>query len=148
MEERNIKVTFKQAIEWYNSNNSTLRTLALSAYTKDELEFNYNLIESKVDQTCGCFNVPMCEQKKFQALAKLAIIAKYYNKDWEKTPYNIGYTLGVYNRSNSLMVGHHNDVGIYRHIHYCYAGLVYFKNQEDAVKAIKVLGDEAKELFK
>lgn len=66
METRNISITLEQAIEWYNSGNATLRTLALNAYTKDELELNYSLIESKVDQACGCFNTPMCGQKKFQ----------------------------------------------------------------------------------
>lgn len=30
-DKRNIKVTLEQAIEWYNSGNSTLHTLALSA---------------------------------------------------------------------------------------------------------------------
>ena len=30
MEKRNIKVTLEQAIEWYNSGNTTLRTLALT----------------------------------------------------------------------------------------------------------------------
>ena len=29
-----------------------------------------------------------------------------------------------------------------------YAGVVYFKNYEDAFKALKILGDEVKELFK
>lgn len=148
MEERSIKVTLKQAVEWYNSSDSTLRTLALSAYTKDELEFSYNSIESKVDQTCKCFNVPICEQKKFQALTKLAIIAKYYNKGWKKTLYNIGYTLGELNYTSSFMVERYNDIGVYQHIYYCYAGLVYFKNREDAINAIKILGDEAEELFK
>ena len=85
METRNISITLEQAMEWYNSGNTTLRTLALNAYTKDELELNYDLIASRVDQACGCFNTPMCEYKKFQVLAKLAIIAKYYNKNWEKT---------------------------------------------------------------
>nr|DAG93722.1 MAG TPA: hypothetical protein [Crassvirales sp.] len=42
-EKRNIKVTLEQAMEWYNSDNSTLRTLALSAYTEDELKLNFNI---------------------------------------------------------------------------------------------------------
>lgn len=46
-EKRNIKVTLEQAMEWYNSGNSTLRTLALSAYTEDELKFNLKYINSK-----------------------------------------------------------------------------------------------------
>lgn len=148
IEARNISITLEQAIEWYNSGNATLRTLALNAYTKDELELNYSLIESKVDQACGCFNTPMCEQKKFQVLAKLAIIAKHYNKNWKKTTRNIGYFLGNYNSGNGPVVETLNGVGVYQHNTVQYAGVVYFKNQEDAIKAVKILGDEVKELFK
>lgn len=148
METRNISITLKQAIEWYNSGNATLRTLALNAYSSDELELNYDLIESNVDQTCGCFNTPMCEQKKFQVLAKLAIIAKYYNRSWKKTTCNTGYFLGNYNSGNGPVVEALNGVGVYQHNTVQYAGVVYFKTQEDAIKAVKILGDEVKELFK
>lgn len=148
METRNISITLEQAMEWYNSGNTTLRTLALNAYTKDELELNYDLIASRVDQACGCFNTPMCEYKKFQVLAKLAIIAKYYNKNWEKTTYNTGYFIGNYNSGNGPVVEILNGVGVYQHTTVQYAGVVYFKNQEDAIKAVKILGDEVKELFK
>lgn len=148
MKARNISVTLEQAIEWYNSGNVTLKTLALNAYTKNELELNYSLIESKVDQACGCFNTPMCEQKKFQVLAKLAIIAKYYNKDWKKTTCNTGYFLGNYNSGNGPIVETLSGVGVYQHNIVQYAGVIYFKNQEDAIKAAKILGDEVKELFK
>lgn len=148
MKARNISVTLEQAIEWHNSGNVTLRTLALNAYTKDELELNYSLIESKVDQACGCFNTPMYEQKKFQVLTKLAIIAKYYNKDWKKTTCNTGYFLGNYNSGNGPIVETLSGVGVSQHNIVQYAGVIYFKNQEDAIKAVKILGEEVKELFK
>lgn len=38
MEARSVKVTIEQAREWVNSDNETLKTLALSAYSKEELE--------------------------------------------------------------------------------------------------------------
>lgn len=148
VEIRNISVTLEQAIEWYNSGNAILRTLTLNAYTKDELELNYNLIESKVDHACGCFNTPMSEQKKSQVLAKLAIIAKHYNKNWKKTTCNTGYFLGNYNSGIGPVVETLNSVGVYQHNTVQYAGIVYFKNQEDAIKAVKILGNEVKELFK
>ena len=37
MEERNIKVSFEKAKEWYNSNNPTLKELALQAFKEKEL---------------------------------------------------------------------------------------------------------------
>lgn len=146
IEARNISVTLKQAMEWYNSGNATLRALALDAYREEELEFSY--IESKINQTCGCFNTPLHEQKKFQVLAKLAIIAKYYNWNWRKTIYNRGYFLGEYTNVSSSIVARYKDVGVYQHDTIRGAGVVYFKNREDAIKAIKILGDEVKELFK
>ena len=145
METRNISVTLEQAREWYNSRNATLRTLALNAYTKEELELNYSLyslIESKVDQACICSYIPSCEVKKFEVLAKLANIAKYYNKNWKKTTCNTGYFIWKYNDVVN------SPISIYTSSIEQYAGVVYFKNYEDAVKAIKILGDEVKELFK
>lgn len=140
METRNISVTLEQAIKWYNSENTTLRTLALNAYTKEELELDYNSIDHEVDQICTCVCIPKCEGKKFQVLAKLATIAKYYNKDWKKTACNIGYFIRKYNDINSTISICNSIVQ--------YAGVVYFKNYEDAYKALKILGDEVKELFK
>ena len=148
METRNISITLEQAMKWYNSGNVTLRTLALNAYTSDELELNYDLIASRVDQAYGQCITPMCEYKKFQVLAKLAIIAKYYNKNWKKITCNTGYFLGNYNNGNGPVVECCKGVGVYQHNTVQYAGVVYFKNQEDAIKAVKILGDEVKELFK
>ena len=144
METRNISVTLEQAREWYNSRNATLRTLALNAYTKEELELNYSLyslIESKVDQACICSYIPSCEVKKFEVLAKLATIAKFYNKDWKKTNSNIGYFIWKYNDVSS-------PISISTSSLTQYAGVVYFKNYEDAAQAVRILGDEVKELFK
>ena len=141
METRNISVTLEQAIKWYNSENATLRELALNAYTKEELGLNYNSIESKVDHICQCYDIPRGEGRKFEALAKLAIIAKYYNKDWKKTNSNTGYFIWKYTDVSS-------PISIYTSSLTQYAGVVYFKNYEDAVKALEILGDEARELFK
>ena len=141
METRNISVTLEQAIKWYNSGNATLRELALNAYTKDELELDYNSIDREVNQICTCICIPKCEGKKFQVLAKLATIAKFYNKDWKKTNSNIGYFIWKYNDVSS-------PISISTSSLTQYAGVVYFRNYEDAVTAIKILGDEAKELFK
>lgn len=142
METRNISVTLEQAREWYKSVNDTLRTLALNAYTKEELELNYSLIESQVDPVCVCSYIPRGEGRKFQVLAKLTTIAKYYNKDWKKTACNIGYYICNCSTENNPIASIHAS-GIVQ-----YAGIIYFKNYEDAVKALKILGDEAKELFK
>lgn len=146
-EKRNIKVTLEQAMEWYNSGNSTLRTLALSAYTEDELKFNLKYINSKVCNTCFCASVPANEAEKYNTLADLAIIAKFFNGSWKKTTNNTGYFLGNFNAGYGPVVDTCNGVGVYQHNTVQYAGVVYFKNQEDAIKAVKILGKRVKSLF-
>lgn len=148
MEEgRNIKVTLEHAIEWYNSGNSILCTLALGAYTEDELKFNFKYINSKVCSTCFCANVPANEVEKYNTLADLAIIAKFFNGSWKKTTGNTGYFLDSYDNGNSPVADVCNGVGVYKHSTIQYAGIVYFKNQEDAIKAVDILGNKVKNLF-
>lgn len=146
-EKRNIKVTLEQAMEWYNSGNSTLRTLALSAYTEDELKLNFKYINSKVCSISFCANVPVDEAEKYNTLVDLAVIAKFFNGSWKKTTNNVGYFLGKYNRGNGPVVDVCNGVGVYEHNTVQYAGIVYFRSQQAATKAVKILGDRVKNLF-
>lgn len=154
-EKRNIKVTLEQAMEWYNSGNSTLRTLALSAYTEDELKFNLKYINSKVCNTCFCVSVPANEAEKYNTLADLAVIAKYFNGSWKKTPSNTGYFLGQSNlkfSNNSradMIKGLESlrNISIVEHNTVMYPGIVYFKEKEDLIKAVKIMGDKVKDLF-
>ena len=44
MEERNVIVTLNKAKEWFNSGNTTLREIALQAFDKDELTYNFKNI--------------------------------------------------------------------------------------------------------
>ena len=46
MKERNVTVTLNKAKEWFNSGNATLKELALQAFSKDELEYNFRDITS------------------------------------------------------------------------------------------------------
>ena len=47
MELRNVKITIQQAANWYSSNNDTLKALALSAFSRDELILYYIKAQSK-----------------------------------------------------------------------------------------------------
>ena len=146
-EKRNIEVTLEEAIEWYNSGNNTLRTLALSAYTEDELKRSFEYINSRVDKSDSCIRIPANETKKYNTLADLAVIAKFFNGSWKKTTDNTVYFLGNLNAGYGPVVDICNDVGVYNHNTVHYAGVVYFKNKEDAVKAVKILGDRMRSLF-
>ena len=44
MKARNITVTLDKAKEWFNSGNATLKEIALQAFDKDELTFNFKNI--------------------------------------------------------------------------------------------------------
>ena len=44
MKERNITVTLNKAKEWFNSGNATLKEIALQAFDKDELTYNFKSI--------------------------------------------------------------------------------------------------------
>lgn len=145
---RNIKITLEQAIELYNSDNSTLHTLALSAYSKDELDPHFKYINSKVHNTCLLISVPVDEISKYNTLAHLTTIAKFFNGSWKKTPNNAGYYLGKLNAKRGSVSDTYNGVRIYQHMYgAAHAGVVYFKNYEDAIKAVKILDEEVKNLF-
>lgn len=44
MKERNVTVTLNKAKEWFNSGNATLKEIALQAFDKDELTYNFKSI--------------------------------------------------------------------------------------------------------
>lgn len=46
MKERNVTVTLSKAKEWFNSGNATLREVALQAFDKTELTYNFTGIET------------------------------------------------------------------------------------------------------
>lgn len=46
MKERNITVTLEKAREWYNSDNESLKEIALQAFDKDELIYNFKDIKT------------------------------------------------------------------------------------------------------
>lgn len=146
MEARNISVNIEQAREWYNSGNLTLRTLALNAYTKSEL-IDYDYIKQLIKREVTSITVPEGEVKKITVHSRLAIVAKYFNGYWKKTTSNTGYFLGNYSTSYGPVVDTCNGVGVYQHNMVQYAGVIYFKNQEDAIKAVKILGESIKDLF-
>ena len=147
-EKRSIKVSLEKAIEWYNSGNEALRTLALTAYTENELIPDFNYISSRVGQRTFCTKVSINDAKKYSTLVDLIIIAKYFNGDWVKTANNIGYFLSKHNPyCKNSVIATCNDTDVYKHSTVQYAGVVYFKNKEDAIKAVKILGDRVKNLF-
>lgn len=57
MEERNITVTLDKAREWFNSENATLREVALQAFDKDELICNFFKNITTFKKACEALNL-------------------------------------------------------------------------------------------
>lgn len=79
------------------------------------------------------------EVTKQQTLAHLKFIAEYFNKTWEKTTENIGYFIGKLYKDGKIEVFRHDETK--------HAGIIYFKNPEDAEEAIRILGKEISNLI-
>lgn len=131
METRNVKITIQQAANWYSSNNDTLKVLALSAFSRDEIILYYVKTQSKTVS----LDLPKGQIDKFKTLAQLMNIAKYYNGDWKpdwNNPNEYKYFI-VYN-CNTYKVDY-NWTSIYDR--------VYFKNKKDAQSVIDNLNFRA-----
>lgn len=137
-EKRNISITLEQARGWYHGNNSTLKELALTVYTEKELGLTLDDIYSKVESSSIHLYIPSGEYNKFKVKAKLNMIAAYYNGDWKMEEGKIGYFLDK-NSDGNIVVMKYATVK--------YEGITYFKNIEDAKKAVELLKGEIEYLF-
>lgn len=163
MEKRNITVSLEEARNWYNSQNQTLRKLALQAYTEKELnepqnfdeileslgvkDLNLNMKLSGKDASSSMRLSKEIGIEIGNALAlhmKLALIAKYFNGTWrpemDKTKYFLGRTAYPYDIPNSAKLDNGYFIGIHERV--AYPGIVYFQKQEDVKKAYEMLKDE------
>lgn len=161
MKERNIKVSFEEARNWYNSENQTLRRLALQTYTEKELSEPQNLLE--ILEALGIDNlnlnmkvggeVPNAVQVKEMSQEigseltlhmKLRFIARYFNGTWEpdmnKTKYFLARTHHSYDLPNSIKLDNNYCIGTHERV--MYPGIVYFQKQEDVKKAYEMLKTE------
>lgn len=110
MEKRNVTVTLEKAKEWYNSNNESLKEIALQAFNRDELTLSLeNITSFKV--ACEAINLNYNDaifivnytnkiSKASAAMFKLNIIRKALNLDqglhFAKNPEN-SYIYHPYN---------------------------------------------------
>ena len=89
MKKRNITVTLNKAKEWFNSGNATLKEIALQAFDKDELTYNFKSITT-FKKACMALNLDymLCLinadniatiSKASAAMFKLNIIRKALN---------------------------------------------------------------------
>ena len=60
MEERKITITLEKAREWYNSNNVSLKEIALQAFNEEELIYNFKSITT-FQKACETLNLNYSE---------------------------------------------------------------------------------------
>lgn len=72
MEERNITITLNKAKEWFNSENATLKEIALQAFDKDELTFNFKRITT-FKKACNALGLNSDDM--FYIIKNIAIIS-------------------------------------------------------------------------
>lgn len=144
MELRNVKITIQQAANWYSSNNDTLKALALSAFSRDEIIIYYIKAQSKTVS----LDLPLEQIDKFKTLAQLSVLASYFNK-LTKIERDTRYFLGKNDEVNhSIVTKLFDNIYIYKHINVKYAGIVYFNSEEAIKKAVSMIGeDKIKRLF-
>ena len=148
-EKRNVAISLEEARKWYMGDNYALRAIALKAYSENELA-GYDYMKGQISLIKTACELPYSERGKWDTLHKLAIMAKYYNGDWEMKAGKTGYFIGKSSMGGSAVVQQVNltdGIAIYEHRTVQYAGIVYFKNAQDAKEAAKLLFDELNLLF-
>lgn len=135
-EKRNIKVSLEQAREWYRSGNSTLKTLALSAFKEEELQLTAVEIFEKIGYIEAPIPASPRNTDKMVILSYLSMLAEYFNSKSIKA--DVRYFIkGKY--EGEIQIGKHAGVR--------YPGVVYFNNPEDLNKSIKLIGEDINLLF-
>nr|DAS05502.1 MAG TPA: hypothetical protein [Crassvirales sp.] len=148
-EKRNVAISLEEARKWYMGDNYALRAIALKAYSENELA-GYDYMKGQISLIKTACELPYSERGKWDTLHKLAIMARYYNGDWEMKAGKTGYFIGKSSMGGSAVVQQVNltdGIAIYEHRTVQYAGIVYFKNAQDAKEAAKLLFDELNLLF-
>ena len=154
METRTIKINYDKAKEWYNSNNSSLKEIALQAFTKEELEQIdlKELIKVLLSYNCGFTDTQRIQLEslmnrkditKISAPKLLRILACYFNGEFWKNDEGLeGYFF--YKKEGGFMNTYSPKVMdkywcISSHTSVCYPTLVYFKREKDCKEAYNIM---------
>ena len=133
--ELKIILSLTMAKKWYESGDAELKTLALSVYTKEELE------EVTFDEIFDSIGKDAYIEyaKRGNAYRNLLIAADYLNKGWTKKDDEIGYYWSYNYNTNEWILRNHTSV--------TYTNIVYYKDEAIANKAFTLMKEEYK-LFK
>ena len=155
MEERTIKINIEKAREWYNSNLSSLKEVALQAFTKEELEGSKleKIIETLISnhEVFGISDTQLIQLKAIQkrkdiyntsAPKLLRIIATCFSGGFWRKPEGVtGYFFykknTIYNKDSANVLD--SKWVISSHSSVTYPTLVYFMTEENCREAYNIL---------
>ena len=153
METRYVTVSLEKAREWYNSNNPSLKEIALQAFDKEELEqidlkevINLLLSYTEITNTQRIQLESLIKRKdiiKVSAPKLLRILACYFNGEfWKKKEGEDGYFF--YKKESGFMNTYSPKVMdkywcISSHTSVSYPTLVYFKKEKDCKEAYNIM---------
>ena len=153
MEERYVTISFEKAKEWYNSNNPSLKEIALQAFTEEELK-QIDLKEI-IDFLLDYFKFTDTQRIQLESLKArknlnktsapklLRILACYFNGEfWEKKEGVEGYFFykkegGFMNTCSPKIMDKYWCIS--SHTSVCYPTLVYFKREKDCKEAYNIM---------
>ena len=122
---RTLQVELETARQWYNSKNQALKELALQVFSEAELTFSYSkLLDETINSSVTC---PATDAPKVEALIKLSVLAKYFNKAHASTRKNGFFLAG--RDADGWIISEHTGVQ--------YPGIVYFKKRADVFTALQ-----------
>ena len=152
MEERYVTVSLEKAKKWYNSNNSSLKEIALQAFSEEELKQIdlkeiINLLLSCELTTTQKIQLESLKNRKditkTSAPKLLRILACYFNGEfWKKYEGEEGYFF--YKKESGFMNTYSPKIidkywCISSHTSVCYPTLVYFEREKDCKKAYNIM---------
>ena len=153
METRYVTVSLEKAREWYNSNNPSLKEIALQAFDKEELEqidlkevINLLLNYAEITNTQKIQLESLKNRKdinKISAPKLLRILACYFNGEfWKKDEGLEGFFFykkesGFMNTCSPKIMDKYWCIS--SHTSVCYPTLVYFKKEKDCKEAYNIM---------
>lgn len=147
LETRSFKLTLSQAKDWFKSGNFTLKTLALSVFSEDELVSSYKDIIDLVNTDSVTVQVPEELTNRIIVYSKLLIASEYFNSihRYKNEHWFIGELANPYYNPSNL--NKYKGFTLVKHQKAIYAGIIYFNCLTDLEKTIDMLGNDLKYLL-
>lgn len=128
MKNRELKVLLSKTMarRWYESTDEQLKVLALSVYTKEELE---ELTIEDIVTNVQDIHPELWD--KMASINMINIVARYFNGNWKKKDDTKGYFYTYNAHTKVWELTYHHSV--------TYPGIVYYKDLDTANKAFEYL---------